>query len=105
MKDLQLYYGRTIRSDKGQLANMKRAIRAVYYHRTSTDEEPLCTPGPNTWCKGNRQDVADYEHKPIPAAIAEQMKPVFEDLTKDELLLRCLKGSTSNVNEAFNNVL
>lgn len=87
---------------------MKRAISAVFYHKTSTDEDPLhelCPSGPNTWCKWDRQDIDDYEHKSIPAAIAKKIKPVFEDLTKDELLLRCLKGSTSNVNEAFNNVL
>lgn len=30
---------------------------------------------------------------------------MFEELTSPDLLKKCLKGSTSNVNEAFNNVL
>lgn len=35
----------------------------------------------------------------------EFIKPIFIDLTKPELLRRCLKGKTQNANESYNNVL
>lgn len=107
MKRLQLYYGRAIRMNKGNLGGMNRSIWAIYYHITSTDEEPmhdLCPYGQESWCKWNAGDE-EYDHHSIPVAIAEAIKPVFESLSKDDLLSRCLKGSTSNVNESYNNVL
>ena len=33
------------------------------------------------------------------------LRPVFEDLSKEELLKRCLHGKTENFNESFNNIV
>ena len=33
------------------------------------------------------------------------LRPVFEDLSKEELLKRCLHGKTQNANEFFNNIV
>ena len=33
------------------------------------------------------------------------LRPIFEDLSKEELLKRCLHGKTQNANESFNNIV
>ena len=33
------------------------------------------------------------------------LRAIFEDLSKEELLKRCLHGKTQNANESFNNIL
>ena len=37
--------------------------------------------------------------------IHELVKPIFKDLSSDELLSRCLHGKTQNGNEALNNII
>ena len=34
--------------------------------------------------------------------IVMKIRPIFDDLSKDELLLKCLHGKTQNQNESFN---
>ena len=38
----------------------------------------------------------------LPVAIKREIQVVFQDLSSDELLSRCLEGTTRNLNEAFN---
>ena len=33
------------------------------------------------------------------------MRPIFEELSGDELLSKCLHGKTPNANEALNNII
>ena len=33
------------------------------------------------------------------------IKPIFEELSTDELLLKCLHGQTQNANESLNNMV
>ena len=40
MKVLQIYYGRAIRENQASLEQMKKAIWATYYNRSSTDNNP-----------------------------------------------------------------
>ena len=48
----------------------------------------------------------DYEHnRPLNSDIYEAIKPIYEELTKDELLYRCLGGYTQNNNASFNAAL
>ena len=45
-----------------------------------------------------------YKHRPALAQDAQKLlKPIYEDLTKAELLERCLGGHTQSNNESFNN--
>ena len=45
-----------------------------------------------------------YKHRHALAEDAQKrLKPIYEDLTKAELLERCLGGHTQNNNESFNN--
>ncbi|GAB0098331.1 hypothetical protein DMENIID0001_140500 [Sergentomyia squamirostris] len=87
--------------------DMKKAIMAVLRHKSSTDDNPehdLCPQTEDTWCKYWKavQEGEEYQHsKPIPAAVVEAITPVYEALTDDNLLERCLGGFTQNNNESF----
>ena len=41
----------------------------------------------------------------MPLWIHDLLKPVFQDLSKDELLSKCLHGKLQNCNEALNNII
>jgi len=44
-----------------------------------------------------------FRHKsPLSEEVYEAIKPIYEDLSRDELLNRCLGGYTQNSNECFN---
>ena len=36
--------------------------------------------------------------------VKDFLRPIFEDLSKEELLKECFHGKTQNVNESFNNI-
>ena len=107
--NLQVYYGKAIRNNTSSISEMHDAVMATYYHSISTDDEPqhdLCPEGKDSWC-GFKRSIADnsavYKHQhPIPNAIAQEIKPVFEALSTEHLLSCCLHGGTQNQNEAFN---
>jgi hypothetical protein len=88
---------------------MRRAVWCIYFHTFSSDENPthhLCPS--NSWCKYNvaRTEGLPYHHtKVISQAIANVVKPIFQDLSAEDLLSRCLHGNTQNQNESFNNVV
>ena len=47
-----------------------------------------------------------FVEKPgMPIAIFEVIKPIFLDLSKDPLLVKCLHGKTQNANETSNNLI
>ena len=54
---MQNYYGKAIRSNKGDLQGMKKSISAVLNHMIRDDNKPLteqhghCPKGKETWCK------------------------------------------------------
>ena len=91
---------------------MRSAVWAILYHSASSDEDlqhDYCPKGENSWC-GWQRDVAKgvqtYKHKsPLAPAVVEVIKPVFEALSADELLDRCLEGATQNQNESINAVV
>ncbi|XP_018315083.1 uncharacterized protein [Mycetomoellerius zeteki] len=104
---LTIYYGLAIRRNPNSLKNMKNEIWATLYHKTSTDENPqheLCS---ESWCNWKKAQAAnslrDFHHKPpLPADVFEKLKPIYVNLSRDELLNRCLGGYTQNSNESFN---
>lgn len=79
--------------------------------KLSTDEQPthqLCPKGELSWCKFQKAQVTgeSYAHKSsIPLSVMETIKPIFRDLTSDELLSKCQHGHTQNPNESFNHTL
>lgn len=44
-----------------------------------------------------------YEHPPpLDKKVQEFLLPIYKDLSKEDLLVRCLGGHTQNANESFN---
>ena len=92
---------------------MKVAIGAVLHHSTELKEREnhhlYCLQGSDTWCKywmDKINNTDKHVEKPgIPIAIYKAIKPIFLDLSRDTLLVKCLHGKTQNVNEALNNLI
>lgn len=64
----------------------------------------MCPQGSESWCGYHRKK--DYKHKaPLPKAVAVAIKPVFDRLSANSLLERCVDGFTQNAAESFNSVL
>lgn len=106
------YYGKAIRSST-TIEEMKKKVWATYHHMSATDKKPsyqFCPKGSDSWCTYQKavanKTVRQYKHKQnIPLVCLEACKKVFEDLTHDDLLQRCIGGFTQNPNESFNNVI
>lgn len=84
---------------------------AVFYHRQSTDEKPChmyCPPGESSWCSFNKAEAinASFLHRPaFPEPATETIRPIYVDLSKEDLLKKCLHGRTQNPNESVNNCI
>lgn len=109
---LQNYYGMAIRSCKGDLRGMMQAVQASLLHCNSTDETPrhqLCPVGEASWCKWQKAKAKNepFQHKkkPLPAAILELVKPIYQRLGSKNLLERCLGGYTQNPNESLHAIV
>lgn len=105
---LQNYYGLAVRENLDDVNKMAKAIEASLLHVASTDQNPqhhLCPDGENSWC-GYKRDKNQYQHKNgIPNCIVDFIKPIFNDLSKTELLSKCTHGLTQNVNECLNGLI
>jgi len=93
---------------------MYNAIWATYDHYSSTDEKPChsrCPTGVESWCTWQRAsakgELASFKHdyKPLPPDVLTAIKPIYEDLSKDTLLERCLGGFNQNNNESYNQLI
>lgn len=108
---LTIYYGLSIRRNCFSVQDMRDSIWATYFHYISTDKNPQhdkCPKGPNSWCTWQRASemkmLSSYKHDydPLPTDVALAIKPIYEDLSKEELLERCIGGFTQNNNESLN---
>ena len=111
---LTQYYGRAIRYNSHSVEEMKKAIWATYYHYASTDTEPQhqnCPTGEDSWCEwqkaaaSNRLVTFKHSYSALPTDVLEGIKPIYEDLSKDALLERCIGGFTQNNNESLNQLI
>jgi len=115
IKDLTLYYGLAIRRNSDSLDNMKKVVWATFYHKISTDKNPqhdYCPEGADSWCSWQKARALGahvfqlYKHEAaIPTNVAEAMKPIYIDLSRDELLERCLGAFNQNSNKSLNSVI
>ena len=109
---LQNYYGIAIRSNPGDLEGMKKAIHASLFHVASSEKNSWhqhCPDGKDSWCT-YKADIANgtNTYKPgkgLPLEVIKHVKPIFKDLSYNELLMKCLHGKTQNQNEAFNGMI
>ena len=87
---------------------MKKAIWATFYHRSSTDENPQHQYCPDdSWCKyrlaAAQNKLSTFKHPPaFDNDTQAVLKPIYEDLTSEDLLERCTGSNTRNNNESFN---
>nr|XP_012143883.1 PREDICTED: uncharacterized protein LOC105662864 [Megachile rotundata] len=110
---LTIYYGLAIRRNSDSVENMKNAIWATYFHYTSTDKNPQhnkCPNSPDSWCTWQRASTMNtlssfkHDYNPLPNDVSVAIKPIYEELSKEELLERCIGGFTQN-NESFNQLI
>ena len=107
---LQNYFGVALRQNCHDLKVMQSACRASLFHVAFSKDDnyhyPYCPSGTDSWCKHNK-NLADKtkKYKPgpgLPIDIIMQLRPIFFELTSDEMLSKCLHGKTQNQNESFN---
>ena len=107
---LQNYYGIAIRSNKNNLKRKEFATKTALFHVASNKDHnlhyPHCPVGPDSWCKYNKdRAIGTTTYKPVPGfpiSIVLKLRPIFEELTNEDLLRKCLHGMTQNQNESFN---
>ncbi|KAK7105146.1 uncharacterized protein [Littorina saxatilis] len=116
IRKLQIYYNRAIRSNK-DVCSMKKAIMASLYHCFSTDENPqheLCPAGESSWCFF-QEALAKHQvpgphkhliHTPLnEEKLAAHLLPIYERLSEEHLLSRCVSGKTQNANECLHSLI
>ncbi|XP_065056243.1 uncharacterized protein LOC135684535 [Rhopilema esculentum] len=107
---IQNYYGLAIRRNAGNKDGMKNSIMAIQHHMVKSEKLSLaqqhqyCPQDEATWCKYWREkifgDGENNQENRLPAVFHEELKPIFDRLSQDELLKRCLRGLTQNRNES-----
>ena len=109
---LQNYYGIALRANVGDLKAMKKAIYASYFHVASSAKDNWhdhCPDGSTSWCQYKKDKAKGTQlYKPgkgLPLDIVYKLKPIFQDLSSDDLLSKCLHGKTQNANESFNGMV
>ncbi|XP_074096699.1 uncharacterized protein LOC141525900 isoform X1 [Cotesia typhae] len=111
---LTVYYGLAIRRHCDSIENMKSAIMATFYHYGSSDEKPnhdMCSKGEESWCSYQRAeargelDTYSHDYSPLPSDVLKAIKPIYEDLSNENLLSRCIGGFNQNNNESFNQLV
>lgn len=111
IKKITKYYGLAIIRNSDSVEDMQRNVMATYWHMVSTDENPKhenCPAGEDSWCKFRVAESRglEYTHPPpLDATVAKHIFPIFEDLSRKDLLERCLGGHTQNANESFNSTV
>ena len=109
-----MYYGLAIRRQPDSVEDMTKAVLATYYHNSSTDEDPqhtYCPSGAESWCawqKGASEGTEkEFQHDNVPLRdkVLEIIKPIYDSLSSDELLTRCLGSETQNNNESLNSLI
>lgn len=111
--ELSIYYGLAIRRNHDSVDKMRKEIWATLLHKISTDDKPQhnnCPVGANSWCSWqvakSTGQLSTYTHKtPMSRDVFRAIKPIYTELSRDDLLSRCLGGFTQNCNKSFNSVL
>jgi hypothetical protein len=113
MNLLQRYYKKAVASKCADVEELRKKIFMSFYHAASSDEVPNhddCPTGVESWCFWQRamalkQTPPSHTGKSScflsEVVLAEKVKPIYERLTSDSLLERCLSGMTQNANESI----
>ena len=73
------------------------------------EKHNFCPKGRDSWCKFwldklDNTNIYD-DKKRLPEVFMDELNPIFERLSSNELLSRCLEGLTQNQNESVNGML
>ena len=107
---IQAYYGNAIRGNTNNLVKMRNAVWAIFFHKLSHDAHPVHNFCLVEWCPYKQAQaqgtLQTFKHKNnLPEAVMEELRPIFRDLAKTELLRKCVRGYTQNANESMNNLV
>ena len=116
INQIQRYYGMAIRQSVGDVNKMHNAIWAIFHHTILPDpqislenQHKFCPKSESTWCKfwADRltKKTSYNEKQRLPLVFSKAPKPIFERLSRDQLLERCQLGLTQNANESFNSTV
>lgn len=114
IKQLTIYYGLAIRRHPDSVDDMRNEIWATFFHKCSDDENPQhqnCPQGPTSWCKWQQAaatgTLEEFHHDkpPFTQQVQEVLRPIYEELSRDDLLRRCLGSETQNNNESLNSLI
>ena len=114
INSLSSYYGTAIRNCAGKtLEEIRRSILSSYFHCSSSDEDQrhhLCPKGPKSWCFYNaalalgKQPKSHSEMQVYFKLNKEErlaVLQIYNELSTDELLKKCITKRTQNPNEAL----
>ena len=99
IKSIQGHYGGAIRGNVGDVGNMKTAVMAIWKHRNRDHVD--C----GAWCPANNGDLDKANRHALPSFVIKAIKPVFDALSSDSLMLKCVHGGTQNPNESFHHLI
>ncbi|KAG0429772.1 hypothetical protein HPB47_023294 [Ixodes persulcatus] len=109
---LSAYYGWALKSHKGDVEAMQRAVMVRYHHVTSNDtvsNHSLCPAGPDSWCRQNatkaRGEPAFKHHYNLPPHVCKALLPLYECLSERKLLAWCQRRKTQNTNESLHSMI
>ena len=87
---------------------MRKAVGAVLYHSSeasTTEARHRFCANDSMWCKyrlAQKYGKPFVEKPGLPIAVRDKIMPVFQDLSSEKLLRKCLHGNTQNNNEGLN---
>ena len=92
---------------------MKKNIMAILSHIITRPSQSLqhhyCPVSPDSWCGWQKNKVAKKANfegtMSLPEVLLELLKPIFVSLSDEELLKRCILGTTQNPNESINSLV
>ena len=86
---------------------MTNAIMASLFHVSGYHAN--CPKTSDSWCLYQRDKANGTNiYKPkgaLPVDVRSAILPIYNDLTKPEMLIKCLHGKTQNANECFNGMI
>lgn len=89
--NIQGHFVAAIRSSAGNVCAMKKAVMAIWEHRNKQHNNS------GQWCPAKKQNGGDPDKNTLP--------PVFDTLSDDSLLQKCVHGGTQNTNESFHRLI
>ena len=110
---MQNCYGMVIRNNVDDIHNMRKATGAVLYHckdfKNQDYRHSICPNDENSWYKYQLDKINGIQKYKdtisIPVNIFHIIEALFQDLSKEELLSKCLHDQTQNTNVALNAII